>query len=279
MSFTKISPNTLNELTFNTFMLLNEFNPAAFYPESSEIPGRTIIGSTTGGVKFSDVPTYIDLGEDIDNCPKNVMELKVKDDGEVKLSGNLVTVNANMVKMLMGAATITGYQITPDQELTTSHFTNTLWGLANYGKGGVIAIKMNRILNTSGFSVSTTDKNKGQFAFEFTCHKTINDLTTPPYEVYLIRPVSVMLTPNSVSLDLSEQYHYTDVVATVHPDGATITWSSSDSTVATVSPVPTASSTGRVSAVGAGTCIVTASATVGGRTNYATIPVTVMGST
>ena len=278
MSYTKISPNTLNELTFNVFMLLNDFHPDAFYPGNSEIPGRDIIGSTTGGVTFSDVPTYIDLGEDIDNCPKNVMELKVKDDGEVKLSGNLVTINANMVKMLMGAATITGHQITPDQELTTSHFT-TLWGLADYGKGGVIAIKMNRVLNTSGFSVSTTDKNKGQFAFEFTCHKTINDLTTPPYEVYLIRPVSVMLTPNPVRLDLGEQYSYTDVVATVNPDGATVTWSSSDSTVATVSPVPTVSSTGRVSAVGAGTCIVTATATVDGRSDYATVPVIVTGST
>ena len=269
MSFTKINPNTLNELTFNVFMLLNDFNPASFYPGSSEISGSNIIGSTTGGVKFSDVPTYIDLGEDIDNCPKNVMELKVKDDGEVKLSGNLVTINKDMVKMLMGTATITGNKITPDQDLTTSHFTNTLWGLADYGKGGLIAIKMKRILNTSGFSVSTTDKNKGQFAFEFTCHKTINNLTDPPYEVYLITPVSITLLPNSVGLDLSGQYNYTTILAMTVPAGATVTWSSSDSTVATVN------SNGKITAVGAGVCTVTASTTVDGQTATATVAVRV----
>lgn len=188
MAFKKIKPTTMNELTMNVFMLMSEFDPATFDVSTGTIDGTKIIASTTGGVTFADKPEYIDFGEDIDNCPKNTMELKVKKDGEVKVSGNLVTVNASLLKMLIGAADYAGNKVTPRADLQNTDFT-TLWGLADYGKGGLIAIKMKRVLNTSGLSIATTDDNKAQFAFEFTCHKTISDLTDAPYEVYILSNV------------------------------------------------------------------------------------------
>ena len=94
------------------------------------------------------------------------------------------------VKMLIGAASIEGNKITPEKDLKLSHFITELWGLADYGDGGLLAIKMKRVLNTSGFSVSTTDKSKAQLAFNFTCHKTIENQGDPPYEVYLLTPNS-----------------------------------------------------------------------------------------
>ena len=200
------------------------------------------------------------------------MELKYKEDGEVKLSGNLVTVNAAMVKMLIGAATITGNKITPKTDLSTSDFT-TLWGLADYGNGGLIAIKMKRVLNTSGFSVSTTDKNKAQFAFEFTCHKTIENLSDAPYEIYILEPAvsaaGIELNTHTVTIDKDDTYALT---ATTVPSGQTVTWSSASTSVATVS-------SGTVTAVAAGNTIITASITVSGVTYSDTCTVIVPSTT
>ena len=58
------------------------------------------------------------------------------------------------------------------------------------------------------------------------------------------------------------------LVATVYPTGSTVTWASSDTSVATVS-------SGTVTGVAAGTAIITASVTVGGRTAVDTCEVTV----
>lgn len=271
MSFKKIKPTTLEELTMNVFMLVSTFDPETFDFDTG-IAGSTIIASTTGGVNFADTPEFTDFGEDIDNCPKNTMQLKRKEDGEVKLSGNLVTVNAAIVKMLIGAATITGNKITPKTDLSTSDFT-TLWGLADYGNGGLIAIKMKRVLNTSGFSVSTTDKNKAQFAFEFTCHKTIENLSDAPYEIYILEPAvsaaGIELNTHTVTIDKDDTYALT---ATTVPSGQTVTWSSASTSVATVS-------SGTVTAVAAGNTIITASITVGGVTYTDTCTVVVPSST
>lgn len=187
MSYKQIKPTTFEELTMNVFMLLSSFDPATFDFQTG-IAGSDILASTTGGVTFTDAPEYIDLGEDVDNCPKNCMELKYKGDGEITLSGNLVTLNKQLVKMNIGAATIEGDKITPNADLRQSDFINELWGIADWGNGGLLAIKMKRVLNTSGFSIATTDKNKAQIAFTYTCHKTLINQKDPPYEVYLITP-------------------------------------------------------------------------------------------
>lgn len=193
--FKKIKPTTFDELTMNVFMLLSEFDPATF-SFSTGINGEKILASTTGGVSFSDSTNYTDLGENIDNCPKNTMELKYKEDGEVTMTGNLVTLTPEIATMLVGAATTTnvtgtgiaGKKIVPNASISESDFTNELWGITDHGDGGLLAIKMKRVLNTSGFSISTTDKEKGQIAFTFTCHKTIDDETDAPYEMYILAP-------------------------------------------------------------------------------------------
>lgn len=260
MSYKKIKPTTFDELTMNVFMLVNTFDPSTFNFNTG-IPGSSIIASTTGGVSFTDSPEYTDLGDDVDNCPKNCMELKHKEDGEVTLSGNLVTVNKNLVKMLIGAATIDGNKITPDKDLKTSHFTNVVWGIADYGDGGLIAIKMKRVLNTSGFSVSTTDKSKAQFAFTFTCHKTIENEKDPAYEVYIITPSD---TSGSVTINThAETVAINDTItltAETVPAGKTVTWSSASTSVAEVT------SGGVVSGVAAGNTVITASITIDGVT-------------
>ena len=75
--FTKIPADTFKQLQINAGVILSDFTPAtgAFEPENQ-------LGATTGGITLTATPTYTDFGEDVDNCPKNTMELKRQDDVE-----------------------------------------------------------------------------------------------------------------------------------------------------------------------------------------------------
>ena len=186
MRFTQIPTTAMEEMQLNAGVLLSSFTPS-----TAEVSG--IVGATTGGIKFSAIPAYSDFGADIDNCPKNMMELKRQDSVEVKISGTFVTVTAETAKKLMAAADIgTSDQtkITPRNDLKASDFAD-LWWVGDYSdkngatNGGFVAIHVMNTLNTGGFQLQTGDKSKGQFPFEFTGHYSINAQNVVPYEVYI----------------------------------------------------------------------------------------------
>lgn len=186
MKYTQIPSDTFEQLQLNAGILVDEFTPA-----TGTI--GNLLGATTGGVSFADSVEYTDFGEDIDNCPKNMMELKKLDSHEVTLSGTFVTVTAATAKMLAGAADIDGEDpthVVPRNDLSTADFT-TLWWVGDYSdvntgdNAGFIAIKMTNALNTGGFQIQSADKEKGQFEFEFTGHYSINAQDTVPYEIYV----------------------------------------------------------------------------------------------
>ena len=127
MKFTQIPTTAMEEMQLNAGVLLSSFTPA-----TAEVSG--IIGATTGGIKFSATPTYSDFGEDIDNCPKNMMEFKRQDSVDVKISGTFVTVTAATAKKLMAAADIAtsdSTKIVPRNYLKTEDFSD-LWWVGDY---------------------------------------------------------------------------------------------------------------------------------------------------
>ena len=186
--FTKIPADTFKQLQINAGVVLSEFTPATgtFEPENQ-------IGATTGGVTFSATPTYSDYGSDVDNCPKNTMEMKRMDDVEVKLSGTYVTATTTSAKSLMAAADIDGTDTTkvvPRRDLSAADFAD-IWLVGDYSdkngatNGGFIAICLMNALSTGGFQLKTADKNKGQMAFEYTAHYSMSKQDVVPYEVYI----------------------------------------------------------------------------------------------
>ena len=186
MKFTQIPTTAMEELQLNAGILLSSFTPS-----TAEVSG--IIGATTGGIKFSATPTYSDFGEDIDNCPKNMMELKRQDSIEVKIAGTFITISPTIAKKLMAAAdigTTDQTKITPRNDLKTEDFAD-LWWVGDYSdkngntNGGFVAIHVMHALNTGGFQLQSGDKSKGQFAFEFTGHYSIDAQSVVPYEVYI----------------------------------------------------------------------------------------------
>lgn len=185
--FTKIPADTFKQMQINAGVILSDFTPAtgAFEPENQ-------LGATTGGITFAATPTFSDYGEDVDNCPKNTLELKRLDDVDVKCSGTFVTVTTTSAKSLM-AADIDGTDATkvvPRRDLDSSDFKD-IWLVGDYSdkngatNGGFIAIRLMNALSTGGFQLKTADKNKGQMAFEYTAHYSISKQDVVPYELYI----------------------------------------------------------------------------------------------
>ena len=185
MKYTKIPETTFQNLQLNAGVLLSAFNP-----ESATVANESIIGATTGGVNFTATPTYSDKGEDIDNCPKNMKELKKLDYWDINMSGTYVTVDANAVKSLVGAADVSGNKITPRNDVLLSDFTD-IWWVGDYSdkngetNGGFVAIHMMNALSTGGFAIQSSDNGKGNFAFTYTAHYSMDAQDTVPFEVYV----------------------------------------------------------------------------------------------
>ena len=188
MKFTKIPSDAFQKLQINAGILTTDFTPS-----TGEIGASGQIGATTGGVSFSATPTYSDYGEDIDNCPKNMKELKKLESWEATISGTFVNADTAIAKMLVGAADIgtpDTTKITPRNDVLESDF-ETIWLVGDYSdkngetNGGFIAIKLINALSTGGFQIQTADKAKGQFAFTFTGHYSMDAQDTPPFEIYI----------------------------------------------------------------------------------------------
>ena len=186
MKFTQIPSDTFEKIQLNAGLLVEGFTPS-----SGTI--TNIIGATSGGINFTATPTFKDFGENVDNCPKNTMELKKIESIEAKMSGTFVTVSAAVAKTLVGAAdvgTTDTTKVTPRNELTADDFDD-LWWVGDYSdkngdtNGGFVAIHLMNALSTGGFQLQSTDKEKGTYAFEFTGHYSIEEPDTVPFEIYV----------------------------------------------------------------------------------------------
>lgn len=185
MKFTRIPATTFEEIQMNAGIMASAFTPA-----SGTLNDDDILGATTGGLTVTAVPEFADMGEDIDNCPKNTKELKKITGWTITASGTLVTTKAATTKKLLAAADVSGNKITPRMDLVAADFGD-IWVVGDYSdkngptNGGFIACHIINALSTGGFSLVTSDGEKGQFAFEFTGHVSISAQDIVPFELYV----------------------------------------------------------------------------------------------
>lgn len=183
--FTVIPQDTFSGLQLDAGVLLKKFTPATPAAPADE----DIICATTGGINATCVPAYSDLGEDVDNCPVNMKELKHLDSWECKLSFTSLGLSANAIKLALGAADIGDTSaskqdtITPRRDLKQTDFTD-LWWVGDRADGGCVAIQIKNALSTGGFSLQTTKNGKGQLSVELTGHVSIDAQDTMPMVFY-----------------------------------------------------------------------------------------------
>lgn len=181
--YSKLAPNAFTKLAMNAGVLAKSFDPT-----TGAVSG--IVAVTSGGLAFNAAYSYKDFGEDMDNVPKNTKELKRIESVEAKVSGTFTTIDLEGGKLMIGAADVASNKITPRSDIVITDFTD-LWIIADYSQdisestGGFIAIHMLNALSSGGFSMQTTDKDKGKFSFEFTAHYGYDNPTVVPYEIYI----------------------------------------------------------------------------------------------
>lgn len=189
--FTQIPTDTFQKLQINAGILVQ--GATGFVPATGAITSANIIGATTGGITVSCIPTYTDFGENVDNCPKNTMELKRLDNWECRISGTFLTVTPDVAKMMLGAADVDGTDTTkvvPRVDLDEDDFDD-VWFVGDYSdknganNGGFVAIHLLNALSTGGFSMKTSDKEKGEFSVEFTGHVSIEAQEVVPMEFFI----------------------------------------------------------------------------------------------
>lgn len=190
--FTQIPTDTFKKLQLGAGLLATKFDPA-----TGKVDKADIVGATSGGVSFEATPSFTDFGEDIDNCPKNMKELKKLDSWEAKMSGSFVTMDTKAAVSVIGTAAVASddpTKVVPRNSVDADDFKN-LWWVGDYsdvnddgssaGKAGFIAIKLINALSTGGFKIQTGDKAKGTFEFEYTGHYSIENTDIVPFELYI----------------------------------------------------------------------------------------------
>lgn len=196
--FIQLPENLREALATQAGIMLTDFDPEE--PADAETIRANILFATQGGVNPTCAASYTDFGEDIDNCPKNTMELAEIEGYECTISGTAITVDGDSAVFLIGAADKNPGEkdkdlvvFKPRMNVKQEDF-KTLWYVCPYGTGdGFVAVKLENALNTGGLSMQSADRGKGTFAFSFKGYSSINKPEKVPFTFY-IKPSAVSET-------------------------------------------------------------------------------------
>lgn len=141
------------------------------------------------------------------------------------------------------------HTIIPRTRIAEGDYIKDLVLATDLNNGGVMLIHFKNALNTANFTISYTDKGEATYPLELHPYQdNLDDYDTAPYEIVIYDPDSVTLNKSTETVAKNSTVALT---ATTLPDSLTVTWSSSNTAVATVS-------NGTVSGVAAGTAVITA---------------------
>lgn len=189
--FTVIPQDTFESMQLDAGVVLTSFDPAnPAAPDDSDI-----VCATTGGINVVCQPTYSDLGEDVDNVPNNMKELKHLDGWDCSLAFTSLDTSAEGIRLALGAADVTAAsgKIVPRKDLSQDDFSD-LWWVGDKADGGIVAVKLKNALSTEGFSLQTTKNGKGQTSCTLTGHVSIESQSVMPMEFYSLEAPTVTYT-------------------------------------------------------------------------------------
>ena len=180
--FTVIPQSTFEDMQLDAGVLLKTFNPAS----PAAPTDADIITATTGGIQVTCKPNFSDLGEDVDNVPNNMKELKHLDSWDCSISTTGLGTSPELIKMALGCADIDGTdttKIVPRASLQQTDFSD-IWWVGDKADGGLVAVQLKNALSTEGFSLQTSKNGKGQTALTITGHVSINAQSEVPMVFY-----------------------------------------------------------------------------------------------
>ena len=155
--YTRIPQKTFEEIQMDAGILLSQFDVTG----KTEVADADIITATTGGIHITAAPEYSDLGEDVDNCPNNMKELKHLDSWTVTVETTCLGTSTELLRYSLGAADVdeTTGKVTPRRDLKQSDFGD-IWWVGDKTNGGFVAAHLLNALSTSGLDLQTTKNGK-----------------------------------------------------------------------------------------------------------------------
>lgn len=180
--FTKISAEAFKSMQINAGLVLNTFDTEG----QTAVADADIICATTGGIAATCTPNITDLGEDVDNCQKNTVELMEIEDYDCTLAFTALNATTDVIKLALGAADVSDKKVTPrmtlDPTASTGDFKD-IWWVGDTIDGGYVAVRLMNALSTGGLTLKTTDKGKGNISVTLTgCPRLGSDVV--PMEWY-----------------------------------------------------------------------------------------------
>ncbi len=184
--FTRIPADTFEQIQLDAGILLNHFDPAT--PDA--VKEEDIICPTTGGITAACAPSFSDMGEDVDNCPANLLELKHLDGYDCSLAFTSLGTSPQSIRLALGAADIDSNDpthIVPRRDLKVTD-AQDVWWVGDRADGGMVAVCLKKALSTAGFSLKTTKSGKGNTSVTLTGHVTVETQDQVPMEFWSAGP-------------------------------------------------------------------------------------------
>ena len=181
---TRIPADTFSQIQTNAGCVVYNFDP-----QNPEINDEDIICPTTGGVGAICQPTFMDYGEDVDNCPANLLELKKITGYDCRFEFTSLGTTLKSIALALGASDIdeSNEKVTPRLDLKITD-AKDIWWVGDRADGGLVAICLKRAISTGGFSLQTTKDGKGQTSMVLTGHTTVDTQDEVPMEFYSLKP-------------------------------------------------------------------------------------------
>lgn len=187
MAITGLTASTPDNLLLDAGAFFKNYDFTKSYDAQAS---TALLGATAGGGSFSAVPQVRQVA--VDGAKTNVKELEVIDGWTVTMTANVKEVTAKAIEEALGAfatatptaSGLTGYTQISGVEAFDSYATNLTWvgKLSGNAKPVIIVIKNALCLN--GLSITMADKAEAVIPITVTGHYDLDDLDTPPFEVY-----------------------------------------------------------------------------------------------
>lgn len=176
-----ITAETYQELQFDAGMLLHDFDYAAATDaatlaelvKSEAVQNASWLGATKGGVNIQENRQR--WSPEFDYAGRNAFKGGTRYAGaSPKMTGTLVEIRPENVKIVSGAATTTTEgKITTIQPVADipndAYLDNVVW-IGCVGDEGYCLVEMKNVLCPNGINFQTADKNIGTLPFEFIAH-------------------------------------------------------------------------------------------------------------
>lgn len=149
-----------------------------------------LIGATSGGGSFSAVPTIRRI--EVDGVKGAAKGMEALDEWVVTLTANVKEITTDSIKLSLAAAEASeatapaGYtKISAKNEISLDDYLNNLtWVGRLSGSKDPVIIVVHNALCTNGLTISFADKSEGLIPVTVTGHYQLDDLGTPPFDIY-----------------------------------------------------------------------------------------------